>query len=433
MPGLAKKPQRKIEPLDWKEAAQSPALKGMMSFLDISPEAIRRGHYPDIPPGLTGTMQPVDNSSPADAMYPIEAASPVDHPDPVVITSPMVTSSTGDAETPIDTKSSIDEPTPAAVLAPVDRSSSGQIVRTAGMVAGEVPTLNRKIIRCRLAQDGHTHAEETVYKTLWEDTTPADRTVRMGYAELAARTRLSRKTVGRLLQSLKAKLAIETLDEHRSMDLVPKNYRVYSYKEILDRRREAGMEYVIRMNGIVFVSADGVPLKPEGEGKQGREATSRSVDKTSPVDTSSPGDIASVSEQLNRYWTVDEDAAVQLVRSCRTVRPDAALDEIAFFVQEKVALVHANRSITNPTGFVLATVPQCFAGDTFLRFRARRDESLRIAAEEKERQGREAQEMIDYFRKKAQAVLDNPASTDIQRRQAEKELRAYNGFQERKG
>jgi hypothetical protein len=42
---------RKIEPLDWAETANSPALKGMMSFLDIKPEEVRSGHFKDVPNG----------------------------------------------------------------------------------------------------------------------------------------------------------------------------------------------------------------------------------------------------------------------------------------------------------------------------------------------------------------------------------------------
>ena len=38
------KPRKKqqIEPLDWSTMAQSPALKGMVSFLEVTPEEIRR-------------------------------------------------------------------------------------------------------------------------------------------------------------------------------------------------------------------------------------------------------------------------------------------------------------------------------------------------------------------------------------------------------
>lgn len=425
MPAPAKKMPRnqKIQPLDWKEASQSPALKGMVSFLDITPEEIRRGQ-----------------NFPADVPSPVYKPISMDDMSTGYDTSGVVIPSTVDIQSPIDEMPTVDYMSPIGeslsevvkstedASSSVDEVSTGRIVPIRpmpGMVVGEVPTLNRKIIRCRLAQDAHTAAEERLYDVLWADTTPADRTVRIGYAELAARTRLSRKTVGRLLQSLKAKLAIETLDEHRSMDLVPKNYRVYSYKEILDRRREAGMEYVIRMNGIVFVTADGVPLdKPDREGKQGREVTARPDDNPSPVDTSSTGDIRLIAEELNRFWTVDESATVQLLRSCREIRSDASTDEIAFFVREKVALAHGNRSITNPSGFVIATVPQCFAGETFLRFRARRNESLRIAAEEKERQEKESRELNEWFRNQAEAVLADPSSSEAKRRQAQQDLRS---------
>src|ERR1700674_5295780 len=54
MPVTPRKRTRRhvIEPLSYTEAAQSPALKGMMSFLDITPETIRKGHYPDVSASL---------------------------------------------------------------------------------------------------------------------------------------------------------------------------------------------------------------------------------------------------------------------------------------------------------------------------------------------------------------------------------------------
>src|ERR1035437_1203831 len=53
---------RKIEPLNWAEAANSPALKGMMSFLDIKPEEVRSGHFKDVPVDPDSRLDPVGES-----------------------------------------------------------------------------------------------------------------------------------------------------------------------------------------------------------------------------------------------------------------------------------------------------------------------------------------------------------------------------------
>src|ERR1700712_5256932 len=42
--------RQKIEPLNYAEAALSPALKGMTSFLDVSPENVRNGTFQEFGP-----------------------------------------------------------------------------------------------------------------------------------------------------------------------------------------------------------------------------------------------------------------------------------------------------------------------------------------------------------------------------------------------
>jgi hypothetical protein len=133
-------------------------------------------------------------------------------------------------------------------------------------------------------------------------------------------------------------------------------------------------------------------------------------------------DRVTVSKALNKFWTVDDAAAEQLIKACRNVRPDAEAEEIAFFVDEKLQIARVNRNITNPTGLVLATVPQCFSGHSFNEFRRRRQERRRLLAEEEERQNRELAEMTRWLRRSAEAILENPASTDKERARAEKDL-----------
>src|ERR1700686_182809 len=51
--GQTSRNRKKIQPLNWAEAANAPALKGMVSFLDIKPEDIRNGQRSDVPSGYT--------------------------------------------------------------------------------------------------------------------------------------------------------------------------------------------------------------------------------------------------------------------------------------------------------------------------------------------------------------------------------------------
>ena len=137
-------------------------------------------------------------------------------------------------------------------------------------------------------------------------------------------------------------------------------------------------------------------------------------------------DLEQVSQALNRYWSVDQAAAVQLLRDCRRVRADARADEIAFFVGEKLELARGNRSITNPTGLVLATVPQSFAGSTFDGFRLRQQRQAALAAEEAERRERTQADLKVWLlaeREKCEATMNDLSKIEQERDAAEKRLR----------
>jgi len=124
----------------------------------------------------------------------------------------------------------------------------------------------------------------------------------------------------------------------------------------------------------------------------------------SPTDPeeSESADMQMVSKALNQFFNVDQDAAMQRIRQCRSVRADARADEIAFFVAEKLDLARSSRNITNPVGLILATVPQSFVGSTFVEFRNRMERSRALAAEEAARKEREQAEMKAYFQRQCE-------------------------------
>ena len=459
-----------IEPLNWAEAAQSPALKGMLSFLDVSAADIRnsQNQNPDLYSIRTDDgLPPQDTESiPGSETVPVSESVPVG--ESVRTLSGMRTvqehESGPEPKSDIASKSlfiSVAPPKREALIVsdglPVSEALIGSRFNKDGMVIGAVSSQNRKIRKCRLVQDAHSAGEELLYRILWEEAKldqmnpVGSRTLRMGYAEIAARARMHKTNVRLNLANLIAKLAVVVLEEHNSTDLIPRLYRIYSPREILDRRKAAGLEYVIRQKNVIFVTPDGTPI-PLGNTSSGKvkrklgsckkgefQAGSDTLtgcdmltgDWLSSVDAldSEPEqlnlDVRRVSEALNKYWSTDEAAAHQLVRECRRVRPDAQGDEIAFFVEEKAEIAKANRNITNPTGLIIATVPQCFTGSTFEAFRRRRNEQLQIAAEEDARRLLQESEMEVWMSREVERlekIIRDPNIGDQEKTKAELRL-----------
>jgi hypothetical protein len=471
---------RKIEPLNWAETANSPALKGMMSFLDIKPEEVRSGHFKDVPPDSDLRVEPVSDSHTGSASLPASLEAKPSITKAVIEIRPKRSQVKASAPSTPDT-TSVEDSLPVSVslpvgdMPPVSESLSMVDVLPVGetlpvsaslpisdslpvsessqfpnVILGSVPSQNRKIRKCRLSQDAHSAGEETLYRILWEEGKPetanplGSRTVRIGYAELANRARMHKANVRLNLANLTAKLAIEQSGDFSSRDMIAKAYKVLSYKEILERRRAAGLEYVIRQKNVVFVTAAGVPIALPGLGqaKKGKKPSngagpisdSPAVSESLPVRESHTGgekgfdiqaDMACVSKAMNTYWTVDDAAADQLISACRNVRPDALAEEIAFFVREKLDLTRNNKSITNPVGLILATVPQSFSGYSFETFRQRLQESKRLAEEERVRKEKEDRALREWMVRDARQTLANPNATEKRKADAEDIIARY--------
>jgi hypothetical protein len=117
-----------------------------------------------------------------------------------------------------------------------------------------------RVKRARGVEDGHSLAEQEVYRTLWKigapegDDPEANRTVRIGYDRLAGLVRLSWVTVKANLRSLERKLAIEVVAAEDSASREGKQYRVYSTNAILARRQSAGLLWVRRTRGVELLT-----------------------------------------------------------------------------------------------------------------------------------------------------------------------------------
>jgi predicted transcriptional regulator len=124
--------------------------------------------------------------------------------------------------------------------------------------AGEVVPASR-VKRIRLAEHVLNSAEESVYDALWtakaaiRDEFDTARTVQAGYDFLVKKTRLSKRTIQRIVDRLMEKdfIAIE-----RPADIYQRTatvYRVFSHRSILERQAAKGRFYVVKIGpGLLY-------------------------------------------------------------------------------------------------------------------------------------------------------------------------------------
>jgi hypothetical protein len=269
-----------------------------------------------------------------------------------------------------------------------------------------------RVKRIRLAQDVINSAEESVYDTLWNaklvTTDEAGRLVQAGYDYLVKRTRLSRKTIQRIIAKLLEKDFIEVDTRADIYQRAATVYRVFSYKAVLERNAKKGRLYVAKMGpGFAYarplqgsdLSATETPsdmptvdmsdmtsIVDEGMATVAKATTVTvakidrpTVVKMSPhlLDTkyldksSSSPSPPEVRAALGQYGPVDDDVAVQLIAACRSYTPDCTVQEIVHFIDEKGSHVRKRDSrVHNPLGFLLTAVPKCFSGELLAEYRA---------------------------------------------------------------
>ena len=349
----------------------------------------------------------------------------------------------------------------------VDTSTVGRSIPVSLWLteSGEIVPASR-VKRIRLAQDVLSPAEESVYDTLWGvKSTPAFkeeresyRIVQAGYDFLMKRTRLSKKTIQRIVDRLMDKgfIAIEKpADIYLRTSTV---YRVFAYRAVLDRQAQKGRFHVAKIGpGFVYVRevADprsqpglnlstvvaSIPSTGGGFGqstertaapptedeedtttvvaaatnlRQGREvSTPSSHDGSQPggramaPPTTDAGEVRELRVMLERYLGfIDDDATRQLLHQCRLRATDCRLEEIAYFVSHKMRTVNG---IHNPVGFILTAVPRHFENNGHSSVRA-------FLAEEAERRKRIWQEEYRYWGSVAQ---DGEASAEERARAQE--------------
>ena len=326
-----------------------------------------------------------------------------------------------------------------------------------------------RVRRIRIAQDVVNSAEEAVYDALWNTKTAQDgagsgdsaRIVQAGYDYLMKRTRLSKKTIQRVIDRLIHKdfIAIEKpADIYRR---IPTVYRVFDYRAILAHHLRKGRTHVAKIGpGFTYahpiddprrISVDtpnmttvaiinrttvdpdhlstGAPTIPVTGDKENKttvvQETIRSIDKnlldktssasrastSSETTTTAPAELISGLQRIVEF--VDSEAATLLWNECRFRVPDCRADEVLYFAQGKASVCAGGR-IKNPVGFLLATVPKCFEGPAFTNFRReeqrKAEEARRRQHSESERlrqiqeQGREEADAIELGKRRLDAM-----------------------------
>lgn len=256
----SKRKSKSIEPITFDELRDAAGMSGFVSFLNLPPDE--------------KTSTPVDT---ADAVThpidiettPVDIAAAIEIPADISLAAVDMTGVDSKTSTSMAEFSGTAEArsvTAAVEATPVDRTphfvtpvvlprpGTGQILYAP--VKG-----GKNLYRCSTVQEGHSHLEEALYQLLWRTATVVSADVRLSQvsqSDLARHLRITDKNL---------RIALERLVEKRSLEVaaapdfalkIARRYRVFSYSAIIERRRAAGLEWVIRNKGVQFVSAEDV-------------------------------------------------------------------------------------------------------------------------------------------------------------------------------
>jgi hypothetical protein len=253
----------------------------------------------------------------------------------------------------------------------------------------------------------------------------------MGLGRLSKGARLSENNCRLNIRTLVKKLALEEIGAEDSRASIGKTYKVYSYTAILARRRAAGMEWVIRTKGVVFVdnngrqllepgiasvpptdSVSGIEAAPRPKVAPGGDPASgggpptdlippfRNSFRNTSKETSSSPDAGILVDRLSVLGIhLDDDAGRRIVSRCQNTDHKATVEEIAVFAELKVRQLAKRRNIENWPGLLMAAVSAYFdpPATELAKYRAGK------------RQEREHQERL------AAQVLDDPQSAEEER------------------
>ena len=334
-------------PIDLDELYNAPNNRGMCSFLERPPEEARLrdeqtstvlpsqapSDLPtsDLPLATTYRVKKyIHNNVATSNILPHDRLSPSDMPVDSSASHP-------------DRLSAIPAGEPVFVL--------GEVVSPGGRVT--------KIQRCMLAQDAHSCGEQVLYAALWSVAKPDredSRQITIGMGALSRLARMHSSNVRKNLRGLVEKLSLEIIAEEISGAHQGKTYRVFSFRGIMENRRQAGLEWIVKSKGVSFVDPAhyGISLPPG--------------DLPAP-----PVVPPALATKIRAVLENFDDGAVQtLWQNCLKLAPDCTGEEVAYFFQVKAnQLLRKGKMVANPVGLMLWAVPKCFEGPQalYLAFR----------------------------------------------------------------
>ena len=239
-PNTPKRSRRKpaMEPLGWDEIVSQPGMGGYLSFLN---GPVPLPHLTPAP-GVDSIPDRLASTPVVETMAHIE-------PTPDLGSIPQLESAPQFESTPVIQKDPLPNPQPPAQS---PRVPSAPVVVS-------IPELPRRprIRKCVSAQDGHSLGEEVLYQALWKAAAAESldtRTITIGWRGMSQLCRMTPKNCKINTQRLLRKLALEVLSPYNTPESIGTTYRVHSVEAILRRRRQQGLEWVVRSRGVEFVN-----------------------------------------------------------------------------------------------------------------------------------------------------------------------------------
>ena len=277
-----------------------------------------------------------------------------------------------------------------------------------------------------------------------------------GYAILSARVRRDRTVIKRNIATLIEKLAIQVV--RPATTSTPTVYRVFSYRETLNRRRAAGLIWVQRHGvAIHFV----LPPEPEeadlpiGESPTGNSFSDRgqptgdsrignpdlhigespthisshdsSLGNSHPPATpaapartpeeSVPPQLVAAYRRAIHY--VDDALVRELVAKCRSAEPTATVEEMCDLLAVAAGSVRNNARVENKPKILPGKVAMLFMGESFRQYRAEKRKALQAERAQWEQTARE--DPLDQMRliaeAKANEITEKLAAMPLTRQQ----------------
>ena len=298
-------------------------------------------------------------------------------------------------------------------------------------------------------QDAHTLAEQAVYDAMYRAGKPHQgdsRILTIGLRTLAEMSRMAYSNCKANVRSLIEKLAVDADDDFSYT--TGRTYIIYSFRDILRRRKAAGLTHVIRTRGVVFVDPSngretGPPIAlPEqssavdSSAPESHASALESMQTSAPIadessapapgshirnrhylrnsgetTTASPIIAAAIQEAMGR---ADDDAARRIAQACHEAAPDVTEEEIAHFIRQEGPALRRNRALENPMGVLIRHIPRCCQG-----------ESLRLHREAVRQEEERNRRQIDAWLTDAREILARPVVGAMDREWAEEILATY--------